>query len=367
MTEERPRPSVRIVVPEGSTAEAELQRLARRWGETATAFQGSPAIQGIASKLASTEWPSVAKLVGFGSTLSGAEGVRAVSALASHQVAATTLSGKAWRVGSLLPIVANMEGTIVGLTRVPGTISAFLDSAPKLLLSLRSLFEGWEDTLHELGERQQDLDANTAEFVRRHGWPVPMCLPYRTYGRIVGLAGHPKREVSRAMTDFYRPGSKAFRSCARVLLDWPALEDRRPIVRQALRAHRRGEHYLVINALLPMIEGVLVDAVFTPETVPDKARSQKALAALRAEDEQDSVLRAVEMLVVSGATGMGLLASSHPRDVTQPDHRPRRLNRHAILHGYARSYGSQANALRMILLLTVLVEVIEQHGRRYPP
>ncbi len=165
------------------------------------------------------------------------------------------------------------------------------------------------------------------------------------------------------MTDFYRPSSKAFRSCARVLLDWPALEDRRPIVRQALRAHRRGEHYLVINALLPMIEGVLVDAVFTPETVPDKARSQKALAELRAEDEQDSVLRAVEMLVVSGATGMGLLASSHPRGVTRPDHRPRRLNRHAILHGYARSYGSQANALRMILLLTVLVEVVERHQR----
>lgn len=55
---------------------------------------------------------------------------------------------------------------------------------------------------------------------------------------------------------------------------------------------------------------------------------------------------------------MGLFTRSDPADYGRPAE-PKSLNRHAILHGYARRYATQANALRMFLLLAVLLEVVD--------
>ena len=135
-------------------------------------------------------------------------------------------------------------------------------------------------------------------------------------------------------------GPKAFRSCAEVLLATSRLSDRRPILRQVLRAHRRGDHYVVITTLMPLVEGILVDAMFRGEAVPDCARAQKAIAKLEQDDPEDALITALGSLIVAGAAGMGLFARSDPTHYACRGE-PRTLNRHAILHGFARRYGSR--------------------------
>ena len=222
---------------------------------------------------------------------------------------------------------------------------------------VRKFSQGMARLIEEQRQRHELTDA----FVRAHGWPVPMHLPISAYRRIVGLAGAGKREVNRFMQEGFRPGTRAFSATAGVLVDSPAFESRRPLVTQALRAHRRGEWYLVINALLPLVEGVLVDYAFEDEAPPENSRPVKAMDRLR---EKDGValgvaVNTLEVVLLSAGGNMALFAGFDPADYGAPGE-PRALNRHAILHGAARRYGSEQNALRLVLLLAVMAEGFER-------
>lgn len=254
----------------------------------------------------------------------------------------------------LFSIAENAQRTFsvyAGLGRV-------VENALKPLRAQQGLFKHLAESVGRFADQHHEIDEHLDAFVLRHGWPIPLDLPMSAYARIVKMSDRPKREVSAAMNHWFRPESRPFRSCAHTLLERPLLASRRPLVKQALRAHRRGEHYLVINSLLPLVEGVLVDGVFRDDSLPQDGRVQRAVTKLKTGDPDDSVLRAVESLVVAGAAGMGLFTKSDPTGYGRPGE-PRSLNRHAILHGYARRYATRANALRMILLMAVLVEVID--------
>ena len=198
----------------------------------------------------------------------------------------------------------------------------------------------------------------------RHGWPLPISIPLGLYRHLVELANAPKREVNRRMRAAFKPGTRAHRSTRDVLLDSPAFESRRPLLRQAFRAQRRGEWYLVINALLPLVEGVLVDAAYASDIPPDKARPQRALSRLRDAEPaprflEQAAIDSLETIVLPAGGGVALFSDYDPSHYGGPGE-PQRLNRNAILHGLARRYGTELNALKLYLLLVVLAECAER-------
>jgi hypothetical protein len=229
------------------------------------------------------------------------------------------------------------------------------------------LFERWRSPLQEFGlgldrfvEEQQKLDERTNDFVQAHGWPVPLNLPARAYRHLVGMADAGKREVNKLMTRSFRPGTRVFRSTRDVLLESPQLQSRRPLVKQSLSAYKRKDWYLVINGLLPLVEGVLVDYAYQTAPPPRKARTKKALLELR-EKEDASVGVAVdtlETMLHSAGANVALFEGFDSADYGGPKE-PRSLNRHAILHGAARRYGSEQNALRLLLLVAVMAEAFD--------
>jgi hypothetical protein len=229
------------------------------------------------------------------------------------------------------------------------------------------LFEGWKLPLQGFGsgldrfvEEQQRLDERTNDFVQAHGWPVPLSLPVRTYRRLVGMADAGKREVSQLMTRSFRPGTRAFGSTRDVLLQSPQLASRRPLIRQSLSAYKRRDWYLVINGLLPLVEGVLVDFAYHSAPAPRRGRTQKALRELR-EKENATLGVAVdtlETMLHSAGANVALFEGFDQADYGGPGE-PRSLNRNAILHGAARRYGSEQNALRLMLLVAVMAEAFD--------
>lgn len=226
------------------------------------------------------------------------------------------------------------------------------------------LFEGWKSPLQDFGlqmdrfvEEQQRLDKRTNDFVEAHGWPVPLNLPIRAYRQVVGLADAGKREVNRLMTRSFRPGKRLFGSTADVLLQSPQLKSRRPLIKQSLSAYRRRDWYLVINGLLPLVEGVLVDYAYQTAPPPRTSRTRKALKELR-EQENASLGVAVdtlETMLHSAGANVALFEGFDQADYGGWGE-PRSLNRNAILHGAARRYGSEQNALRLLLLVAVMAE-----------
>jgi len=233
------------------------------------------------------------------------------------------------------------------------------------------LFERWKSPLQEFGlgldrfvEEQQKLDERTNDFVQAHGWPVPLNLPLRAYRRLVGMVDAGKREVNQLMTRSFRPGTRVFRSTRDVLLQSPQLQSRRPLIKQSLSAYKRGDWYLVVNGLLPLVEGVLVDYAYQAAPAPRKGRTKQALKELR-EKENASLGVAVdtlETMLHSAGANVALFEGFDQADYGGPGE-PRSLNRHAILHGAARRYGSEQNALRLLLLVAVMAEAFDLNDR----
>lgn len=250
------------------------------------------------------------------------------------------------------------------------TFHEALGKLPRTALIQSPPMRGFVDTFRATLERlaggawrmvdlRHEIDEDAIVFVERHGWPLPLALPLGVVHRVVAMASRGKREVQRFMCDSFGPRTAAFRASKNRLLESEHFAARRQPVVQGLKALHRGEYYAAICTLLPLVEGVLVDAVLVDDP-PVGAVAKKAFDEMRdIGDEVDAiVVRSVETLLVSATSGAALFSHFDRRAYGGPGE-TRRLNRHAILHGSARRYGTQANALRLFLLLVALAEVLD--------
>jgi len=235
-------------------------------------------------------------------------------------------------------------------------------SVPSLKIDLAGL-TAVADQMREFAERGRDLDERTDAFLHRHGWPLPVSLPRSLYREVVGMADAPRRDVNRLMSELFVPGTSGFRSLTGSILSSPLFLSRRPLLRQSFSAAGKSHWYVVINGLLPLVEGALCDAAYEAPAARPRRRVVKAAIEVIKSDEEQAwntyivFIRTVEALVVSGGGGVALFddfdASQYGR-VGEP----RGLNRHAIAHGLARRYGSRRNALKLLLLLAVLADCL---------
>lgn len=336
--------------------DAAIREMARRQRIFDAAFQPHAAIDRTAKLLASPQWLRTLDQAMRNVALPAPTALDALQGLAAHESVRRLRIADSFTTTPLLRIAENMRRSLFAVDRVTEQLQ---QAVMRPLALHRAMFEQFARATRRFAEEQAEIDAKLDAFVVKHGWPVPLSLPARAYRHIVGLADRPKREVTAAMVEWFRPGTRAFTRCADILLEHPLLEPRRPLIRQVLVAHRRDQHYLVINSLMPLVEGVLVDALYANEQPPEKAAVEKAVGRLKDEKVDEyfgGTVAAVERLVVAGAAGMGLFSNVR-RSTWGSRGEPRTLNRHAILHGFARRYGSRANALKMILLMDVLVQV----------
>jgi hypothetical protein len=232
---------------------------------------------------------------------------------------------------------------------------------------LKEMQKWWRQPIEDMGraleqmvQEQQDLDVRTKEFVEAHGWPVPISLPASAYRTVVELKDEGKRYVSQVMTRNFRPGKRVFGATADVLLESPQLDSRRPLIKQALAAYTRRHWYLVINALLPLVEGVLVDYAYRSAPPPGSRVTKTALERLRDRESRSLavIIDTLETMLHAAGANVALFDRFNRADYGGPGE-TRSLNRHAILHGAARRYGTEQNALRLRLLVTVMVEAFD--------
>ena len=233
---------------------------------------------------------------------------------------------------------------------------------PMLKIDLAN-FSAITDQMREFAERGRDLDERTDAFLSRHGWPVPVSLPISLYRKVVGMADDPKRDVNRLMSELFVPGTSGFRFLTSGILESPLFASRRPQLRQSFSAASKQHWYVVINGLLPLVEGALYDTAYeAPVTRPKRVRVKVAIEELKSDEEQawNTYLvfaRTMEALVVSGAAGGALFDDFDARQYGRAGE-PRSLNRHAIAHGLARQYGSRRNTLKLVLLLAVFADCL---------
>lgn len=120
----------------------------------------------------------------------------------------------------------------------------------------------------------------------------------------------------------------------------------------------------MINALLPLVEGLLVDVAWPAEERPERTSRRPAFNAAQEEIgdfRRDVAVSTLETLLVGVGAGSAIFERFYARRYGIPGE-PRALNRHAILHGAARRYGTAENALKLYLLLIVMIESLPPPG-----
>ncbi len=231
----------------------------------------------------------------------------------------------------------------------------------------QSILRGPTELMARIAERmqlEQEVEDHAEAFVTRHGWPIPMTLPLRLRIQLVrGGATMTSDEVEAQLLQACAPTSDALGGLWLTLADAEIMASRRHILDEAYAAYMRGEYHSAIYTLLPQIEGVMVDASFDPEERPSYKRPQRAASKLVSPRGFAPVLFEGLIMVAEQAMGRRAMFATYEPYVYTFHGEPEGLNRHAILHGDSRRFGTAANALWLLLVLVAVVEHIELANR----
>lgn len=233
------------------------------------------------------------------------------------------------------------------------------------LKSYKRYFDVFAETAAFFARLRESVQHGALEFVYRYGWAVPLAVPALVVEELVELDGRPKSEVRAAVMKRFAARTRAYCDCRDRLLDGGAFVDRRRPIEQALKSMRAGDNYSAICTMLPLVEGAMVDAVFDEGETPEYGAVKRARSKLKDAFEDDVgrkwAIETIETLAFASTSGVALYDRFDP-DTYGRMGEPRSLNRHAILHGAARRYGTAENSLKLFLLLVALAELLDMYG-----
>jgi hypothetical protein len=141
--------------------------------------------------------------------------------------------------------------------------------------------------------------------------------------------------------------------------DIPYLTARQPIVSSATNAHERGDYWLTVPAILPLVDGLTWELF---EKDDEFASDRADLAKSKKKKRTIHVSAVIEKLYGEGGE-WAMLCTTLVNTVLYKGYNfatevaPFPLNRHGVSHGQTADYGTQANSLRVFLLLDTVAHL----------
>jgi hypothetical protein len=133
----------------------------------------------------------------------------------------------------------------------------------------------------------------------------------------------------------------------------PYLTDRREIIFDSLDAHTRGKWTLTVPTLLPLVDGLM--RRFRKEHLRRSKNPHKTMHADRFVD----YYRRKRPKLFGKSLKHFMLKQMFAKFDLNNGASPSSINRHAILHGEIFDYATQANSLRVFLLLDTISQFIQ--------
>jgi hypothetical protein len=231
-------------------------------------------------------------------------------------------------------------------------ISPIAREFQKIGASTASVFDGIGSTLNQFAEMmaryRKEVHPRLLQTLKRRGW-VGLGEFTPAQGRYLVTLENEKggRAVDDYICKMYRRNRHEF--IRRAVKKWwkvPYIAKRKRIVLAAVRAHRRGEYALSIPALLPLHDGLSAEIFYAS----GGQRTGKIVVKQTAETASDRFWGDLMYKVVDSFIYQDFNMKT--------ERKPKRaLNRHAVLHGRVINYPTEANSLRVILLLDMLCDV----------
>jgi hypothetical protein len=169
------------------------------------------------------------------------------------------------------------------------------------------------------------------------GWSVPMSLtPAETYEMLE--AGTPAEIDARFVRLYDADEGRHFERLAEDLLNRDGLAHWRVLLEQTVSAYRRREFAITIPALLTVCEGVLMHG-------EGNRTDLRAVVRERVETEQHKSPESIDIILWHN---VHRFVDELFKRSDFSSARPRRLNRHWILHGRDAPTWNQADCLRLL-------------------
>ncbi len=192
------------------------------------------------------------------------------------------------------------------------------------------------------------ITSRIGDFYAHSGWYFPVHPSFHRHAMEHLTLHQPfdPREAARLVG----PESRHWPWIVEGLLASPSIESRSLVVREGTRCMEEGLWHAAVSTLLPMIEGIASDRSGVLE---GKRVGRRIDDILNSTDGALEAISAVPALEVVDAEIF------ERRDFNQVQIADEALNRHLVLHGRPVQFGTEINAVRTLMLLVALVEIID--------
>jgi hypothetical protein len=138
----------------------------------------------------------------------------------------------------------------------------------------------------------------------------------------------------------------------------PYLADRKQIILESLEAHKSGKWTLTVPALLPLVDGLM--RRFRREHLRRSKNPKRSMHA----DKFTEYYRRNQPKLFGKSFATFIREHMFATFDFNNGASPSSINRHAILHGEIFDYGTEANSLKVFLLLDTISQFVQAVERR---
>jgi hypothetical protein len=199
-------------------------------------------------------------------------------------------------------------------------------------------------------------DEDTVKAFNASGWPISPSMPpsLKDSVRQLHSQGRTRYVSAKIIGHFKRNGHQALQSMVDSWATHPLFKSRVHIIREALRAHVEKRYTLSVPALLPQVEGVLIEYVVQNGIDVKLGKIQDVYERVIGDPlDYDMSTWVVASTLLYQLQTSTYLFSDFRSEVTKSIN-TRTVSRHTVLHGIAIRYDSAGNSLRAFLLLDAL-------------
>lgn len=263
-----------------------------------------------------------------------------------HELTAATTNVEAMRRIEEAAIVEALHPVILARQQFERSIpDAFLR------IDLRQLDDLYRALQFVEQIRIYERHKQVVKILARRGWTgLERHFSERNFDRILKLreSRQPRLIDDYICSQFSKNGHKKLNSIVRYFSRVSYLNDHRPEIRQAFGQHKGGAHAASICILLPLVDG-LARQIASHVLRPSKSAMRvKEVAELHHTSEDSIWSECIKQVVCD--------IMYERVDFNNPQRR-RIVNRHLTLHGHANHYDTEANSLRVILLLNTFAHI----------
>lgn len=173
------------------------------------------------------------------------------------------------------------------------------------------------------------------------GWPPQPELYVNEISQIVNYYDKYGKEATKQEIDKYFLDRYPQNKIEDIVDKWDKkkiMNKRMPIIKEAIKAHKSGDYYLAVAALLPQIEGIIADGFGHVGQMYNEELEDYIEELNKKREPFNDLLNDFYLKIILVNFGHGERIKSS-------------LSRHAIVHGGDVDFGTNINSLKTILLL----------------